>query len=256
MAVLIVMFLAATGLGWLIYSGVRRNELHYIIPPNVAELLEENVAFYQKLGEEDKEKFVERVKKFLNKVAIRGVKVEVEDLDRVLVAAGAIIPIFAFPDWEYRNINEVLIYPGTFTRDFSLKGAARNVLGMVGDGAMNKAMILSRPSLRVSFQKSTDGYNTVIHEFTHLLDKADGVVDGMPEYLLSKPYLQPWLNRMHETIRKMHRKSKSDINMYGATSPAEFFAVVSEYFFEKPAQLQANHPELYVMLEQMFTAKK
>ena len=249
----IVTLLLIAGLGWLIRSAYRKNPKHCLVPGNTAELLEEHVAFYRNLTDEAKPRFEARVKKFLENTAIRGVKVVIDDRDRVLVAAGAIIPIFAFDDWEYRNINEVLIYPGTFTKKFSLKGAARNVLGMVGDGAMNGTMILSQPSIRMSFQNSTDGHNTVIHEFVHLVDKADGAVDGIPEYLLAKPYMQPWINKIHETIRGMLAKSKSDINMYGATNEAEFFAVVSEYFFERPGDLKLKHPELYEMLEHMFT---
>jgi hypothetical protein len=224
-----------------------------MIPPNTSELLEEYIAFYRGLDAEGKGRFEVRVKKFLETVAVRGVKTAIDDADRIRVAAGAIIPIFAFDDWEYRNINEVLIYPGAFTKKFSLKGAARNVLGMVGDGAMHRAMILSQPFLRASFSHQADGQNVVIHEFVHLIDKADGVVDGIPEYLIDKQYAKPWLDKIHETIKEMHSKSKSDINMYGATNEAEFLAVVSEYFFEQPEKLKSNHPELYGMLEQMFS---
>jgi len=65
----------------------------------------------------------------------------------------------------------------------------------------------------------------------------------------------PWVNRIHETIEEMKKKQHSDINMYGATNDAEFFAVISEYFFERPDKLQANHPELFEMLQQMFLPK-
>lgn len=249
---LIVTLLLIEGLVWLVYSASKKNAKHCVVPANTADILEEHVAFYRNLDDEGKARFTARVEKFLNQVAVRGVKTVIDDTDRVLVGAGAIIPIFAFDDWEYRNINEVLIYPGAFTKKFSLKGAARNVLGMVGDGAMNGNMILSQPSIKRSFQSTADKHNTVVHEFVHLLDKADGVVDGVPEYLLDKPYIQPWLKKIHEVIREMHRKSKSDINMYGATSEAEFFAVVSEYFFERPQELKSKHPDLYGLLELMF----
>ena len=123
---------------------------------------------------------------------------------------------------------------------------------MVGDGAMNRQMILSKQSVRSSFTQEADGHNTVIHEFTHLIDKADGATDGVPEYLLDKQNMIPWLDMIHKTIAEMKRTGQSDINLYGASNQAEFFAVVSEYFFEKPQELEQNHPELYALLHQMF----
>ncbi|MEI9935363.1 MAG: M90 family metallopeptidase [Ferruginibacter sp.] len=128
--------------------------------------------------------------------------------------------------------------------------------GMVGDGALHRQMILSQPSVRSSFQHPQDGHNTVIHEFVHLIDKADGATDGIPEYLLSRPYVLPWINQIHQTIKEMNDKGHSVINFYGATNDAEFFAVVSEYFFERPAELKTHHPELYNLLEQMFHPSK
>jgi Mlc titration factor MtfA (ptsG expression regulator) len=223
----------------------------YIVPKDVAALLAGHVAFYDALSPGDKKLFEERVNSFLSSVAIRGVDTEVEDLDRVLVAAGAIIPIFAFPDWRYNNLSAVLLYKDTFGSSFETEGRGRNVLGMVGDGALHRQMLLSRPSLRSSFAGAGDGHNTPVHEFAHLIDKADGATDGIPEYLLSQPYVLPWISLMHRTIGEL-KEHWSDIDSYAATSDAEFFAVVSEYFFERPGELKIKHPELYSLLERMF----
>ncbi len=233
-------------------KGLKKNNNSYTVPGNIIHLLEEHVSFYNQLDEENKSQFENRITDFLKRVSIRGVDTKVEDLDRVLVAAGAIIPIFSFPDWRYNNISEVLLYKGTFNKDFSTRSKDRNVLGMVGDGAMHREMILSQPSLRSSFSNQQDGQNTVIHEFVHLIDKADGATDGIPEYLIARPYLIPWIKLMHETISEMKSKTRSDINMYGATNDTEFFAVVSEYFFERPHELKEHHPLLFEMLDHMF----
>jgi Mlc titration factor MtfA (ptsG expression regulator) len=85
----------------------------------IKSLLEQQVAFYQSLPADKKVSFEERVLQFLQKVRVTGVNTTVEDLDKVLVGAGAIIPIFAFPGWQYRNINEVLLYPGSFNETFA-----------------------------------------------------------------------------------------------------------------------------------------
>ncbi len=222
------------------------------LPPDATQLLTDNVPFYKKLDDAGKALFEARVKDFLANVKIRGVGVDIDDLDRILVASGAIMLIFSFPDWKYNNISEVLLYPESFNRDFGQDGPNRDVLGMVGDGAMHREMILSKPSLRASFASSTDGHNTVLHEFAHLLDKADGATDGIPEYLLARPQLIPWAKLVRETIGEMKERGHSDINLYGTTNEAEFFAVVAEYFFEQPEKLKEHHPELFGMLEEMF----
>lgn len=218
------------------------------------ELLVAHVSFYRKLDQEGRQQFERRVLRFLSVTQITGVGVVPTYLDKVLVAASAIIPIYHFPDWEYRNIREVLLYGTSFSKDYNTEGADRNVLGMVGDGAMNGQMILSLPSLRSGFERA-DGHNTAIHEFVHLIDKADGSVDGVPEYLLASPYIIPWVNMMQEEIHKI-RDAGSDINPYGGTNKAEFFAVIAEYFFEQPETLKTRHPALYSMLDKMFAGEK
>jgi len=122
-----------------------------LLPDNFRLLLNDYVRFYQRLDEEGKEKFEERVQQFLTSVRITGVNAVVEDLDRVLIAAGAIIPVYAFPDWQYVNLHEVLVYPGTFNEDFDQEGWQRSISGMVGSGAMQNVMIISKWQLRQGF---------------------------------------------------------------------------------------------------------
>ncbi|MFT3827676.1 MAG: zinc-dependent peptidase [Chitinophagaceae bacterium] len=232
----------------------KRNE-GYQLPSDAGKLLNEHVAFYRNLDEAGKQQFEKRVQQFLEKIRITGVGVQVEELDRLLVASGAIIPIFHFSGWQYNNINEVLLFKDSFNEEYGVEGGDRNILGMVGDGVMQRQMILSQPSLRSSFNNPVDGHNTAIHEFVHLLDKADGAVDGVPEYLLSRPYVLPWIKQIHETIRDMKQGKDRDINFYGATNDAEFFAVISEYFFERPDKLKEHHPELFGLLEKIFRSE-
>lgn len=221
------------------------------VPPLLKKTLEEQVPFYQQLNESRQTDFEERAAHFLTQVKITGVKTIVEDIDRVLIAASAIIPIFNFPGWEYRNLHEVLLYPDSFDHEFEQQGEGRNILGMVGTGALNHVMILSQFELRQAFTNTTGKGNTAIHEFVHLLDKSDGEIDGLPEALLDKKYIRPWLQLMRQKIQEIY-DDNSDINPYGATNEAEFFAVVSEYFFERPDLLKENHPELYTLLLKIF----
>ncbi|MBK8953119.1 MAG: zinc-dependent peptidase [Chitinophagaceae bacterium] len=220
-------------------------------PETYRSLLLAQCDFYYDLPAEAKQSFEKRMQLFLTQVKITGVKTAVNDIDKVLIAASAIIPIFGFPEWEYVNLREVLLYPDSFSHDFEQNGNNRNVLGMVGEGALNGVMILSQHELRQAFTNKTGKSNTAIHEFVHLVDKTDGSIDGIPEFFLQRQYILPWLQLMRREMDKI-MADRSDIDPYGAPSEAEFLAVVSEYFFERPDLLEDKNPELYKLLSTIF----
>jgi MtfA peptidase len=233
------------------YVGKRTPQLQ----PSAAieqQLLHEHVLFYQQLSDAEKDRFLEALRSFLQYTRITGVGTTVEDMDTVFVAAAAIIPVFAFGNWSYNNINEVLLYPDSFDNNYRTEGAGRHTLGMVGNGAMQHVMILSRHDLRTGFLNRTDKSNTAIHEFVHLVDKMDGDTDGIPEALLPHRYSVPWLRRIHQEMQQV-KSGKSDINPYGTTNEAEFLAVAAEYFFERPDLMRSKHPGLFALLQQVFT---
>ena len=212
-------------------------------------LLENYVSFYAKLNNQEQQEFLKRLRIFLSKIKIIGVKTKIEDLDKVYIASAAIIPIFNFKNWEY--LNQVLVYPHSFSSDFELKGEGRNTIGMVGNGPMENTMILSLPDLRSGFSNQNSTSNTAIHEFVHLLDKSDGKTDGLPVIFIEHQYAVPWLDYIHKNMLAI-QNGKSDINPYALTNRAEFFAVVSEYFFKQPELMSQKHPELFKILEIIF----
>ncbi|WP_394347737.1 zinc-dependent peptidase [Mangrovivirga cuniculi] len=214
-------------------------------------LLIKHVTFYNSLSEGEKDRFENKILEFLNETRITGIKTSVEPLDEILIASSAIIPIFQFPDWQYTTLNEVLLYPSHFNHQFETSGEGRRILGMVGSGYMEGKMVLSKEALRHGFQNETDKKNTAIHEFIHLIDKADGVIDGVPNIIFEKQYIIPWLDLINKKIEKIYN-GDSDINPYGGTNKAEFFSVICEYFFERPKLLESKHPQLYSLLERIF----
>lgn len=214
--------------------------------------LSKQVAFYDALDSEQKTNFEERMMEFLRFITFEGIGTDVTRQDQLLVAASAIIPIFGFPYWRYKTLTNVILYPNRFNKEYEIEGNAdRNILGMVGDGAMNGQMILSKTALYQGFQNHHDSENTAIHEFVHLIDKSDGQIDGIPENLLKHQYTIPWIHLMKAEIEKI-QEGDSNINPYASTNPAEFFAVTAEYFFENPKGLQQQHPELYQKLSIIF----
>ncbi|MCW3093488.1 MAG: peptidase [Ferruginibacter sp.] len=239
-------------IGWIFWYTKKKPQGTISFPESFRTILLKHVHFYNLLTDADKSAFEKRMLQFLDHVKITGIGVMVKEEDKVFIAASALIPIFFFDNWEYNNLNEVLLYPDSFSEEFELqKDKERPVLGMVGNGPMQHVMILSQAALREGFLKESGTQNTAIHEFVHLIDKTDGDINGIPENILSRQYIIPWINRMHEEIREI-REGNSDINPYGATNQGEFFAVVSEYFFEKPAELNSKHPELYKILQKIF----
>lgn len=235
---------------WNIWFGKKPTK-NKIFDKNWSSILNDKVSFYAALSEKEKLRFEKEVLHFFNTVSITGVKVAIDDTDRLLVASSAVIPLFGFPELRYRNINEVLLYKDAFNADHEMEGEKRHILGKVGSGTMNRLMILSLPALRAGFSQEHSKSNVGIHEFVHLIDMADGAVDGLPESLMHQQYVMPWLNAMHEEIEDIKQR-ESDINPYGATSKIEFFSVASEYFFNQPKKFKKNHPDLYAVLAKIY----
>lgn len=231
----------------------RRKE-GYELPENYEEVLNDYVRFYARMNDENKRKFEDKFRKFLSAVKITGANAEVEDLDRILIGAAAVIPTFYIPDWEYVNLREVLVYPGYFNTDFEQHGQERSISGMVGTGAMQNVMIVSKWDLRQGFINGKSNHNTAIHEFVHLIDKMDGTLDGVPELLLERKFIAKWQQLVEREMERI-RRGESGIDAYGATSPVEFFAVVSEYFFEQPEIFAVHYSELNELLVKIFRSK-
>jgi Mlc titration factor MtfA (ptsG expression regulator) len=216
-------------------------------------LLVENVAFYDGLGPEDQARFEQAMQLFLARTRLTGIQTEVDDLTRVLTAAAAVIPVFGFPGWEYPTLHEVLIVPDAWqleTRpDQEVQSLQGTLLGSVQRFQTSQYMRLSRAALVQGFTDPEDRRNVGVHEFAHLVDEADGEIDGVPGAGLP-PALRPaWATVMQRELAAI-RAGHSDIDPYAGTNEAEFFAVVNEYFFERPEKLKENHPELFDLLSQ------
>jgi Mlc titration factor MtfA (ptsG expression regulator) len=116
-------------------------------------------------------------------------------------------------------------------------------------------VVLSWDDVQAGASDVRDGHNVVLHEFAHQLDQEDGVADGAPVLGERSRYVA-WarvLGAEYEQLRQASRKGKKSVlNRYGATKPAEFFAVATECFFEKPVQMKKKHPELYEELRDYY----
>ena len=255
----IVFVLLVAGMCLLFYRWATRKErnrkkvLAQEFPVEWRKILADRVGFYHTLKtDHDRQRFEKMLQLFLSEKRITGIEVAIDDTTRLLVAASAIIPIFGFRDWEYPNLGEVFVFPGSIQKFKDMDSeAVSEILGRVNPFQNDHYVTLSKPALERGFNDMADRKNVGIHEFAHMLDQADGEIDGTPEAYLPKELVQPWQELMYRKIQSI-RKGQSDIDSYGATSEAEFFAVVTEYFFEKPDQLAEKHPKLYGLLTKIF----
>ncbi len=244
------------GLSPFIYRLVRRRCLRRVavmqqpFPEHWEQILRGHVAYFAALDEGGKARFRKLVQIFLDEVRITGIRTEVDETIRVLVAASAAIPIFGFHDWEYHRLREVLIYPDSFDDAYrSTGGADENILGMVGLHHLSGVMILSKPALLAGFAHPSGKHNVGVHEFAHLVEKEASEYGLPPEV--------PWMvvrQWMRYVARELARPSRHHVHVtpYAYTNEHEFFAVLAEYFFTSPDLLKRRDPVLYAMLRDMF----
>src|SRR6056297_1011608 len=237
---------------WLRRRTVRRMRvLQQPFDPEWEAALQSDVSFFRALTPEQQERFRQLVKVFLDEVPITGIRTDVDPRCRALVAASAVIPIFGFRHWEYKRLGEVLIYPNSFDEAYATDDLSeRSILGMVCAGHLTGVMILSKPALIAGFQNARDKRNVGIHEFAHLVDQADGDIDGLPPGIPADT-VGRWIDWIGQELGGEIQRGHH-IDDYAYTNEAEYFAVLTEYFFESPALLQQRSPQIYAMLQEMY----
>ena len=255
MSIYLFIFIALVGFAGYAFFRTRKKKAEPF-PSHWHNILIKEVEFYRLLTTQEQHRFQKRIMQFLSEVYLDSVNLEITELDTILVASSAVIPVFAFKDWHYTTLSGVILYPDNFNEDFQFsdKSKSKRIAGVVGTGRLEGKMILSKRALHHGFKNDNDGRNTAIHEFVHLIDKIDDRVDGIPQILLQQPNTIPWLKLIHDEMENIS-KDKSKLRAYGATNQAEFLAVASEYFFESPKRLKKEHPELYKALSRSFKVK-
>ncbi len=178
----------------------------------------------------------------------------ITDEVRVLVAAQAALLLLGRPAGRFHRLRQVLVYPGAFVverplTDGGIVQDARRVL--VGESWQQGQLILSWQDVLAGAADPNDGHNVVIHEFAHQLDQESGPANGAP-FLGRRDAYARWAATLgaafDELSQALARGEPTLIDPYGATDPGEFFAVLSELFFESPQALAGRHPALYAEL--------
>ncbi|AHM62026.1 hypothetical protein D770_18875 [Flammeovirgaceae bacterium 311] len=220
-------------------------------PKEWRRLLATNVAFYNGLTKRQKRGFEHRIAVFLAQTKIEGVETEVDDLSCLLIAASAVMLTWGYKDWEYPNLGEVYLTDGAVAVHSPEPGRQNITAGQIKPQGSQHMVVLSKQALLQGFANPKDSRNVGLHEFAHLLDEQDGTTDGLPDHYLSGGLAEAWQEVMQEKT-ELIKDGKAGINPYGATNGAEFFAVMTEYFFERPRKLLQQHPRLYRLLAHTF----
>ncbi len=224
------------------------------------EILEANVPIYQRLPADLRSKLHRYIQVFLATKSFEacGEIGEVTDEMRLLVAAQACLLLLNGRNGCFDALESVLLYPNAYKARESLYGGTDHDEEhhiRLGESWGTGSIVLSWHHVRHGASNDEDGHNVVIHEFAHQLDQIDGWADGLP--ILKKRSLYPEWQRIFSAAYERHVQRTEDgrrtvIDSYGATNPAEFFAVATETFFEKPRVLHKKYPELYGQLARFY----
>ena len=179
---------------------------------------------------------------------------EMTDEIKVTIAAQASLLLLNIEHEYFKHVDSILVYPSAYKT-----APQRDASGVVREGQTNLGEAWRRGPVVLAWDATVrgaidpdDGHNLVLHEFAHKLDMLDGVADGTPP-LDSKDQLGEWVRVMSAEFHALRDAAQDGratvMDSYGATNPAEFFAVATECFFEKPRMLAERHPSLYACLK-------
>ncbi|MCK5113883.1 MAG: zinc-dependent peptidase [Phycisphaerae bacterium] len=225
-------------------------------PQEWIDILNKNVSYYSLLKPEEQAELHGDILVFLAEKNIEGCAgLEITDEIRLTIAAEACMLLLNRDTKFYPSLKTILVYPHHYSTE-SMQSANGLVIGGVstraGESWHRGPVVLSWDDVRAGTADIHDGHNVVFHEFAHQLDDERGGTDGAPALEKRSMYVA-WArvlgNEYTKLLDDIEHHRRNSIDSYGGTNPAEFFAVVTETFFEKPRVLQRKHPELYDQLK-------
>ena len=180
----------------------------------------------------------------------------ITDEVRVTIAAQACLLLLGHPRSDcYPRLRQILVYPDAFVVDRERAVGAGAVQeqrrALSGESWVQGQVILSWAEVLAGAADATDGRNVTLHEFAHQVDQDTAAADGRP-WRPSAAARRRWAAVMGDAFERLQREPSALIDAYGASDPAEFFAVVTEVFFERPQELAAEAPAVYRELAGLF----
>lgn len=223
-------------------------------------ILERNIAIYRNLPMALRLQLRNLIKQFLHQKHFTGAGgLEITDEIRITIAAEACMLLVNRKTNVYPSLRYIIVYPTAFVVDRPQGGAdgivSEGRKSLLGESWSNGKVILAWDNVLHGSSNFVDGQNVVLHEFAHQLDSESGSTNGAP-ILAGKNCLRTWAATLSDEFDELQKDAwkgkRSLIDHYGATNPAEFFAVSTETFFEKPAQMAKHHGELFEVLRRYY----
>jgi len=261
---LLILF-SVVGIGLMIASrmkirSVRRRQrvLERPFPDAWCNIVKRNLPPYEKLSPLLREELHQDMKIFLAEKNFEGCGgLDINDEIKVTIAAQACLLLLNRREKCYPRLHTVIVYPNTYVAGgkglFGSKTESPSA--RLGESWQSGAVVLAWSSVKHGAFNFRDGKNVTMHEFAHQLDQADGSADGAPTLERRSAY-SAWAKVFSKEFSRLQKRAskgkRSVLDDYGTINPAEFFAVATETFFEKPRQLKERHADLYAQLKDYY----
>lgn len=228
-------------------------------PESWRTILTDSVTHYSYLSPDEKRSLEQLVQVFIAEKNFEGCNgLAITDEIRVIISGQACMLTLGLPHDFYRKLDSILVYPSTVVVPPPKYGVftqmpliAPTSTAISGQAFMRGPVILVWDEVKRGALHPERGHNVVYHEFAHILDMLDGRADGTPE-LHSREQYKRWAHVCSEVYFDLQKRSsrgqKTFLDSYGATNEAEFFAVATEYFFDRPIRMQKKRQALYDVL--------
>lgn len=219
-------------------------------------IIDRRIPLVGALSSEDRRELGGIVQIILNEKRFEGCGgLEITDEVRVTIAAQAALLLLHRETDYYPTLQTILVYPHAYrapSRRLNPDGTVtEGPQGRLGESWLRGVLVLSWADVVRGAADEDDGQNVVFHEFAHQLDGESGAMEGAPD-LPSAARYRDWARvlgqQYAELAEVIHRGHASLLDRYAATNPAEFFAVATELFFERPRVMRKRYPELYDQL--------
>jgi Mlc titration factor MtfA (ptsG expression regulator) len=228
-------------------------------PPEWETILSHSVVLYRHLPDLLKKKLQGCIQVFLSEKTFEGCAgLEVTEEMKISIAAQACILLLGRKPTYYPTLYTILVYPSAYVaKQTTVVGTMHVEEDSVraGESWTRGEVVLAWDEVRREAMDLAGTHNVVLHEFAHQLDQEDGKADGAPILGKSSSYVT-WARVLGAEFQDLRRKAlsgtKDIMDAYGATNPAEFFAVATETFFERPRQMKLKHPGLYEELRSYY----
>ncbi len=226
-------------------------------PPGWARIVRQRVPITQRLPAELRRRLEGQIQVFVADKPFIGCQGQaIDDEVRVTIAALACLLLLGNTQAEcYPRLRQVLVYPEAFVvhRTQMLQGGVVDMQpqALAGESWSQGQVILAWSQVLEGAADSSDGRNVVLHEFAHQIDQDSGAADGNP-WQRDAASRRRWAKVMDAALARLRETPSMLLDAYGASDPAEYFAVATEVFFERPQALADEAPEVYAELARLY----